>query len=323
MKKYFIIILTFLSVYNLSAQIRLSKFEKVSFSLRTRELPTKPLPGKYKTVQFNFIGYNNQLIFMDSTFQLIGFQTTKNSPDFTISLYANKLFVDPIVVEETTMGFLLHVVYICPISYELRDKNNIKIDGSTLDNGNTWKKKYSWNYSKYFKRREDALEFFDKNKDNILNIFSEERVKEVIPEFKNIIAHRYGFRTGDMLFDELIYLKNNKDEKYLLVQIKTMEAAILLNTINENSKLDNLRNKFSPIIYFYENLNEHESENIYIIKYYNLMLISYYLENFDNVFKYASKLNNKRVTGKYMQMANERRNGLKKIGIPSYCFEIN
>jgi|GEM_PF-3221888 len=323
MKNIFITLLLFLIIYPLSAQIRLSKFEKVSFSLRTRELPTKPLPGEYKTVKFNFIGYNDHAILVDSSVQLIGFQTTKNSPDFTITLFANKLFVDPIIVEETPLGFLLHVNYICPISYELRDKNKIKIDGSTLDNGNTWKKKNSWVYSKYFMRKVDALNYFEANKEDLMNNFSEERIKEAIPEFEKMIAQRYGFRTGDMLFDELIYLKNSKDEKLLLIQLKTMEAAILLNTINENTQLDNLRLKFSSIISFYENLNEQESENIYIIKFYNMMLISYYLENFDNVFKYASKLNNKRVTGKYMLLANERRNGLKKIGISSYCFEIN
>jgi len=323
MKYYLIILLTFLSVYNSSAQIRLSKFDKVSFSLRTRELPTKPLPCEFKTVQFNFVGHNNQPILQDSTIKLIGFQTTKNSPDFTITLFANKIVFDPIQIEETPLGFQLNIDYICPITYELRDKNKIKIDGSTLDNGNTWKKKYSWVNSAYFSSKEEASDYFERKKDIILSIFSEERMNEALPELESIICQRYGFRTGDMMFDELIYLKNNKDGKMLQVQLKTMEAAILLNTIDENTKIENLKLKFSSIISFYDNLNEFENENIYIIKFYNMMLISYYLENFDNVFIYANKLNNKKVAGRYTQLATQRKKGLIKIGISSYCFKTN
>lgn len=316
----------FLLSHSVEAQNRMRKsiFEKVSFTVQTRDLPKKVLLSEYKTVNFEYKTYGKDNL--DTVnIHLTGYKKQDKNADINIILYADRILDSKVQINSLKKSFQLSVNYICPITFEVINKEGIKIDGASIDDSKSWQTSKTWIYTELFDNENDAYNYFLKNKENIFKELSLKSFMESLAIFEKEINDLYGYKEGEIQELELFTLKKRKDRNECIDSINTtiINIAGILNQIKSDTDISVIRDSLSTYVSFLENEIKDKQGPLLLLKHRNLATIYLYTEQYDKVIEQAELIPIASLSAYFMSEVQSRKKLLEKHNLKSFSFPVS
>jgi hypothetical protein len=238
------------------------------------------------------------------------------------------------------------------IPHEKKDKNGklisrtytYKIEGDITSTGKLtvqnhltnkeYKKQYNLNShytSKEFRSYREAKEFYDLNRENIIDKFKENHINSMIKKANYYVDNTYGYNTYKGNF-YLEVLKNKKHPEYENHNEAYNKVRDIFSLMKYNEPVEPLLEQVEPVIEYYKKTAEASAgkkknmRKMRYASYFNIANIYYYLDQLDKAAEYGRKIiendYNKKKGKKILSKVNNLKNLFDINKVNTRHFEV-
>ncbi|MCV6629885.1 MAG: hypothetical protein OIF50_08505 [Flavobacteriaceae bacterium] len=150
--------------------------------------------------------------------------------------------------------------------------------------------------SQSFPTHREAQAFFDDNRNNIRNKYSNQHYKNILHRANKEINQRYAYQIVEHRRDFFWILANKKHPEYAAHQHAYTQLKTIFETMRYDRPVDAIASAVQPIIAYFEDVatrypgKKRKIRKIRFASYYNIANIYYYLDQPIKVKEYAQKI---------------------------------